>query len=523
MTVSKLFTDDNTYELEGSGMWFVEGELELVEHVIKEEIKEMPLSMFKLGDRVVHDKYGLGTVRSIAKVWENDDNVGVEFDNAHENLHNGNHNGFSCPDNHGYYVHNYELKPVIDFEIGDRVKHKEYGYGIIREKCSYDENTFGVEFDTYNKHFHDLGTYGTSCEDGHGWYVNSDKLELVNTEFKVGDKITHKEYGIGTIKSVNAGSNPPIGVEFDKEKGIFHTGGTYMNCKENHGWFCKESELSLVSNDNKNKTYKIGDRVYDKVYGFGTVVLIDDKDERVGIRFDISKCYFHNFNLWKEDGKPAHVCKDRQGWWLQNYSEGLFHAPLKIGDTVVISAVGGYNGYVGEITNIKSNHLFEVKDSNWGHWFEADDLTAIKPVIIPKGVSIKTDNKHTVIALKSGCKNATAKCNPEDVFDLQDGIDLAVKRLSPPKHKLVSNFSGSDYGVIGGKTVLHDIDGRELYVGDLVDVKDSGTYPVVLYDNEYFIMGFSGYMNSMSNFHLVKPFRLVTPSDLKDYFTIEEV
>ena len=68
---------------------------------------------------------------------------------------------------------------MYKYKIGDRIKHIEYGYGII-----IDED-LGVKFDVYNERLHNLDG---KCESGYGWRCAVENLQLI-PPYKVGDKV----------------------------------------------------------------------------------------------------------------------------------------------------------------------------------------------------------------------------------------------------------------------------------------------------------------------------------------------
>ena len=66
-----------------------------------------------------------------------------------------------------------EPEPVSDFKVGDIVKHKEYGMGIIKMT---EATCHGVEWFVANPDFHsDSGR----AHPRHGWWVSPDYLFLV--------------------------------------------------------------------------------------------------------------------------------------------------------------------------------------------------------------------------------------------------------------------------------------------------------------------------------------------------------
>ena len=71
----------------------------------------------------------------------------------------------------------------MKFKVGDKVKHKDFGFGkivYINEKLEeLGENRYAVQFETFNKNLHDLGICGApEVKMGHGWWCEEGDLEL---------------------------------------------------------------------------------------------------------------------------------------------------------------------------------------------------------------------------------------------------------------------------------------------------------------------------------------------------------
>ena len=64
-------------------------------------------------------------------------------------------------------------------------------------------------------------------------------------KFKVGDRVMDEYYGIGTVKFDDESNFYPYAVEFDKETGL-----SVSHCKNEHGSFCDEGDLTLVEKQN---------------------------------------------------------------------------------------------------------------------------------------------------------------------------------------------------------------------------------------------------------------------------------
>lgn len=59
--------------------------------------------------------------------------------------------------------------------------------------------------------------------------------------FRIGDKVNHKVYGVGEVKYIRYGKH--YAVEFEEENDIFHTCSGF--CKNLHGYWCLKRELEL--------------------------------------------------------------------------------------------------------------------------------------------------------------------------------------------------------------------------------------------------------------------------------------
>lgn len=85
--------------------------------------------------------------------------------------------------------------------------------------------------------------------------------------FKIGDRVTHKYFGAGTIKQIAKINIQPYLVQFDNENTALHNGSLRGKpYKNNTCWYCKEDELKLIQftkSDLQNDdivTYRNGDK-----------------------------------------------------------------------------------------------------------------------------------------------------------------------------------------------------------------------------------------------------------------------
>lgn len=85
----------------------------------------------------------------------------------------------------------------MKFEVGDRVKHTEYGFGTVRfVESGFTILPYLVEFDKEHKDLHDgLGkVVCVECKSKHGWWCDDKNLTLVRSlksDSKAGNRITN--------------------------------------------------------------------------------------------------------------------------------------------------------------------------------------------------------------------------------------------------------------------------------------------------------------------------------------------
>lgn len=206
------------------------------------------------------------------------------------------------------------------------------------------------------------------------------------------------------------------------------------------------------------------------------------------------------------------------------------------------------------------NHKVRLKDwsDNSGDmsWNISTDM--IKPVRKYSSIFIETDGKTTIASsvINDKVKRGIAKCSPEDTFNFEIGAKLALERLFEPEpkfkvgdkvtvlynikyghnfevgevvtierfncdksivciggddlrqgvtpediaikplKKIIDSHTKLDYGVIGTKTMMKDINNEPLYVGDTVELfssklKSFGNASVVMLKFGGFVMGIS--------------------------------
>ena len=189
----------------------------------------------------------------------------------------------------------------------------------------------------------------------------------------------------------------------------------------------------------------------------------------------------------------------------ENLIVGKFYGGL-----LFLDCMSKFKGTKNKIldTTIGGNYILNGNDFSW-----SEDMLELveQEQQTPFSISITSDGIKTVKGTYVNgkeIKESEAKCNlDEDTFDISTGVQLVLERLGikkrctcelnknkevKPKNKVLK-FKGEE-DVIGEKTSLVDIYGRELYVGDLVKVyiddKCAGEYFVrkeCNSENKYYI------------------------------------
>lgn len=157
---------------------------------------------------------------------------------------------------------------------------------------------------------------------------------------------------------------------------------------------------------------------------------------------------------------------------------------FKVGDKVVANKEANrhYNvtikGWQGIVTGFKYG-LMEVKEVDGVNRYNVSPqyFDLVKDANTRK-IVITTKDDETVAELYENemlVKIATAKCSPDDTFDLGTGAKIAIDRLMRNVEKEFTphlEAVGRCYGVLGTPTKYKDILGKELFVGDTVSVFD---------------------------------------------------
>lgn len=158
---------------------------------------------------------------------------------------------------------------------------------------------------------------------------------------------------------------------------------------------------------------------------------------------------------------------------------------FKVGDEVIAKKNTPYstttNGWRGIVTDIINDEYMLVRDFGArGPKYRAESKY-FKRVLDDKKIVITNDGITTTAKLFEGkklIKTAEAKCSPKDEFDFGIGSALALERLmgnpdaTLPIKKLMFPATSSQFGEVGSKTALRDINGEVIFVGDVVEVFD---------------------------------------------------
>lgn len=136
-----------------------------------------------------------------------------------------------------------------------------------------------------------------------------------------------------------------------------------------------------------------------------------------------------------------------------------------------------------------------------GHFFTVDNTDQFFELISNKEIHITLDDTTTIAILKKNgkvVKRSEAKLHPDDTFNFETGVNIAMNRLFGREDKnentednITSNSSfksiaetnkklhliihGKDLGVLGAPVNQKDIFGEQLHVGDIVQYLEKCT------------------------------------------------
>lgn len=153
---------------------------------------------------------------------------------------------------------------------------------------------------------------------------------------------------------------------------------------------------------------------------------------------------------------------------------------FKVGQIYKVGESRFEGGNIIEITNVGGDNILykTLKGKTAGvSWFDKNSPFAKSLKLIngyENKIVITTDGVTTTAKMYDGknvVKTATAKCSPDDEFNFETGAKIAFDRLILAKGKTLHLMYGSDdHGEVGKPTELKDINGKRLYIGDVVEL-----------------------------------------------------
>ena len=196
----------------------------------------------------------------------------------------------------------------MKFKVGDRVRIKDCG--ALREWSRWKEvvGKVGVI---------DGKTVSVCLIDNNKYDINftDEMLELADKKdshkFKVGDRVKHKDYGVGIVKRYIGNY---CGVEFsdwyyDWYEGHYlgsDSAARARGVKKHSSWWCLEKHLTLASVSKDSHKFKVGDKVRminpDPTHGFGNV-RVGDQGIIIGPVTDYYIVDFPKQSYWSAEEK----------------------------------------------------------------------------------------------------------------------------------------------------------------------------------------------------------------------------
>lgn len=189
-------------------------------------------------------------------------------------------------------------------------------------------------------------------------------------------------------------------------------------------------------------------------------------------------------------------------------------------------------GTFATIERINGKHIYLKEFTAKGDigWVYYTDM--LKPAKTEKyELHIMSDGKKTTAVYKKNgeiVSRSEANLHPDDEFNFKTGAQIAFDRVfqpepenkEPEKSLRLFSFAGKCYGTVGNPTKYKDINGRPLFVGDIVEIKNAPISPMhfVCEDEDgAFIDGIKSSCNSKFGVVYSWIVRLVTPfSEVKD-------
>ena len=162
--------------------------------------------------------------------------------------------------------------------------------------------------------------------------------------------------------------------------------------------------------------------------------------------------------------------------------------------------------YYKKLTELESIHAvgslqkWSGKRVTWdtGGWKEGyKNITAKEFLGKDECIVIYRNGTETIAFNKATKEKAVAECSPNDTYDFMTGAKLAFERLTKKEEKLGFkphlSLCGKSCGIIGENTPFKDVIGRNLRVGDTVELYDEnnkyfGEYAVAC-EEDAFVVG----------------------------------
>ena len=219
--------------------------------------------------------------------------------------------------------------------------------------------------------------------------------------FKYGERVRHKELGVGTIKY---GVDDSYAVEFDEKQPHLHSCG--QRCKDYHGWWCTGEGLEYAH----EKAFTVGSRVYSNAFGYGTVKKISECGSFYAIDFD------------KRHDK-LHSCGGytglNHGWWCHPKEIELVTREKELAKVVQTSK---------EVITEKPKNIFIKLQTRKIYSRTLPDYVSddVEKLII--------NEPYVIVELETG-EIGKAKCHADDKFDEVTGFNIAYRRALVCKAK----------------------------------------------------------------------------------------
>lgn len=140
-------------------------------------------------------------------------------------------------------------------------------------------------------------------------------------------------------------------------------------------------------------------------------------------------------------------------------------------------------------TNGRTVYLTDISVENKSGWKWCYSEYMLKPANTDKyELHIMSDGKKTTAVYKKNGKvvaRSQARKHPDDEFNFKTGAQIAFDRVfqpepekKEPKKLRLFSVAGKCCGTVGNPTRYKDINGRPLFVGDIVEIKNAPISPL---------------------------------------------